>query len=790
MARKSSRSKRGGRSVKGASRSGAQSRGRTRNAPPDARPPGETRTAQGARTPTLESRPAERQIPANFHALYDRGERAARGLAPAAGRAETAGHRRLAADVGDVDVQYDAFTGQPNFVASRQPAARLSRAAAPTPEAAVTAFLNSRGDMWGLTPEDTASIEVVSVSQPAPPAASPRGARARRGAEAAEPSTFSPGALKTVNMIQRVGGVEVFNSDVTAAVDAANNVLAVSGQFFPGAADATTRARGAGSRSRAAAGDAAAAATTSAEEAIARAAFDLTGVTYSAADFAPIRASRDSGPHYRFYAYRAPSRDPRPVFERPVRLKDVMFPLSEGQFVPAYYFELWITGFPAFSYVMDAVDTPDVLFRKNLTSHVAFTYHVHNTRDKVYRPQDGPAPGTPHPTGKPDGFQAPTIDEVPVKIESLLAGRPWLPASAKTTDGNNCVAYADLTSPNGFGPGDVMGKVTAPRVFGNKYNHAKPASDPTNLQNSLTGMFFHVNWLHDRWYEAGFDEASGNAQKNNFGLGGLGGDPILAEGNDFSGTDNANMSTPPDGSSPRMQMYEFKGPNPKPSRTSNHEALITFHEMGHYITNRLVGNASGLVNVQGRAMGEGWGDFFAACMTSQATDDFANGVFAVGGWTDLMPGFNDNYYFSIRRYPYSADMTKNPLTFKHIANNVVLPVGPPLSANPAGNNEVHNAGEVWCMVLWEVFVNLVAKHGHEVAEKRMLAYVIGGLKLTPPQPTFTLARDGIVTAVTAMDAADLPVVWAGFAKRGMGKGAVSPPANSSSLAGVVESFQP
>ena len=141
-------------------------------------------------------------------------------------------------------------------------------------------------------------------------------------------------------------------------------------------------------------------------------------------------------------------------------------------------------------------------------------------------------------------------------------------------------------------------------------------------------MFFHVNWLHDRWYEAGFDEASGNAQQNNFGLGGIGGDPILAEGNDFSGTDNANMSTPADGSSPRMQMYRFDGPNPLPSRTSNHEALITFHEMGHYITNRLVGNGSGLMNLQGRAMGEGWGDFFAICMTSQATDDFANGVFA------------------------------------------------------------------------------------------------------------------------------------------------------------------
>ena len=75
------------------------------------------------------------------------------------------------------------------------------------------------------------------------------------------------------------------------------------------------------------------------------------------------------------------------------------------------------------------------------------------------------------------------------------------------------------------------------------------------------------------------------------------------------------------------------------SRTSNFEALITFHEMGHYITNRLVGNGSGLMNVQGRAMGEGWGDFFAASMTSQANDNFASGVFSVGGWTDITTSF-------------------------------------------------------------------------------------------------------------------------------------------------------
>ena len=94
-------------------------------------------------------------------------------------------------------------------------------------------------------------------------------------------------------------------------------------------------------------------------------------------------------------------------------------------------------------------------------------------------------------------------------------------------------------------------------------------------------------------------------------------------------------------------------------------------------------------------MGKGWGDFFAICMTSQATDNFAAGAFAAGGWTDITPTFKGNYHFSIRRYPYSADMTKSPLTFKHISAGVLLPSGPPRNPNVGGpNNEVHNAGEV------------------------------------------------------------------------------------------------
>ncbi|HKO42533.1 MAG TPA: M36 family metallopeptidase [Pyrinomonadaceae bacterium] len=721
-------------------------------------------------------------FPENFHALYDRGFRASRGIAPVTRRAAPAGPRRLAREVRGVDIQYDDATQLPNLVITTQPAQRLSRRSVGSPEGAVTEFIRNRSDLWNLSSADAETIEVVSLSQPRAEVPTETRARGASKARARTPArTMAVENLKTVNMIQRVEGKEVFNSEVTAAVNAENQVLSVAGQFFPGAGKTATR-----SRARSTAVEAT---SSTPEEAIARAAFDLTNFPYEASEFVRATDPPDSGP-YRSYEHQPKAGSDRPPFTRPVRLKDVMFPLSAGEFTPAYYMELWIKGFPAYSYVMDAVDTPELLYRKNLTSHVAFRYRVHNTGDSVLRPHDGPAPGTPHPTGSPNGFQASPVLEKLISVESLLPGDPWLPPTATTTDGNNCIAYADLKAPSGFGPGDVMGKVSGALTFDYKYNHQKSARDPKNLQNSLVGMFFHVNWLHDRWYEAGFDEASGNAQKNNFGRGGVGGDPILAEGNDVSGTDNANMATPADGASPRMQMYEFLGPNPKPSRTSNHEALITFHEMGHYITNRLVGNSNGLTNTQGEAMGEGWGDFFAVCMTSQATDNFTTGAFAAGGWTDLTPTFKENYYFSIRRYPYSADMNKNPLTFKHIGNNVVLPTGPPLNASGAGNNEIHNAGEVWCSMLWEVFVNLAANHGHAIAEKRVLAYVIGGLKLTPLRPTFTQARDGILTAVSAIDAGDLPTVKAGFAKRGIGTGAVSPPSNSESLAGVVESFVP
>ena len=52
---------------------------------------------------------------------------------------------------------------------------------------------------------------------------------------------------------------------------------------------------------------------------------------------------------------------------------------------------------------------------------------------------------------------------------------------------------------------------------------------------------------------------------------------------------------------------------------------------------------------------------------------YASNAYPVGG-PDFAPDvLNNAYYYGVRRYPYSRDMTKNPLTFRHISDGVPLP---------------------------------------------------------------------------------------------------------------------
>ncbi len=96
----------------------------------------------------------------------------------------------------------------------------------------------------------------------------------------------------------------------------------------------------------------------------------------------------------------------------------------------------------------------------------------------------------------------------------------------------------------------------------------------TYVPASTTNLFYWNNKVHDFYYRYGFDDASGNFQVNNYGRGGAGNDPVNAESQDGSGTNNANFGTPPDGSSPRMQMYLWDDGSPFNFLTVNSPAPL------------------------------------------------------------------------------------------------------------------------------------------------------------------------------------------------------------------------
>jgi extracellular elastinolytic metalloproteinase len=118
--------------------------------------------------------------------------------------------------------------------------------------------------------------------------------------------------------------------------------------------------------------------------------------------------------------------------------------------------------------------------------------------------------------------------------------------------GNNVSAYLDADANNAA---DAGGSAVTNGNFLTAADLTQEPSTAGNKNVAVQNLFYLNNAIHDILYRHGFDEAAGNFQNDNFGNGGQGGDPVNAEAQDGSGTDNANFSTPSDGSRPRMQMY-------------------------------------------------------------------------------------------------------------------------------------------------------------------------------------------------------------------------------------------
>lgn len=121
------------------------------------------------------------------------------------------------------------------------------------------------------------------------------------------------------------------------------------------------------------------------------------------------------------------------------------------------------------------------------------------------------------------------------------------------TRGNNVHAYEDLNDDDqpGYAPDGGPGLLF-------DFPYTPPQQPLEYLDASITNLFHACNVVHDVLYRHGFDEESGNFQRNTYNNGGLGFDEVIAQAQDGGGTNNANFGTPPDGESGRMQMYLWR----------------------------------------------------------------------------------------------------------------------------------------------------------------------------------------------------------------------------------------
>ena len=129
------------------------------------------------------------------------------------------------------------------------------------------------------------------------------------------------------------------------------------------------------------------------------------------------------------------------------------------------------------------------------------------------------------------------------------------------TRGNNVHAYTDRDNNNTPDPGsDPDGGASLDFDFPLDLDLR-----PVDYSDAaVTNLFYWNNIIHDVLHGYGFDEASGNFQVSNYENGGTGGDDVRAEAQDGSGRNNANFLTLPEGSRPRMQMFEWRSAAPNP----------------------------------------------------------------------------------------------------------------------------------------------------------------------------------------------------------------------------------
>ena len=187
-------------------------------------------------------------------------------------------------------------------------------------------------------------------------------------------------------------------------------------------------------------------------------------------------------------------------------------------------------------------------------------------------------------------------------------------------------------------------------------------------------------------------------------------------------------------------MATLRTSEPPPGlRDGDVDADIIWHEYGHGLTWRMIGEMDGPLAA---AVGEGMSDILALIHG-------IDGDSVIGEYSFSNP-------IGIRRFPYAG----YPLKYGSLNT---------------GTREEHNDGEVYAAIGWRMIQNYKTAG---LSKDDLLADLVEGMKFTNPRPAFEDMRDGILAGLGANTAARECLVWNAFAAHGVGVGASATEATS------------
>jgi hypothetical protein len=363
-----------------------------------------------------------------------------------------------------------------------------------------------------------------------------------------------------------------------------------------------------------------------------------------------------------------------------------------------------------------------------------------------------------------------------------------------TSRGNNARGTEKWNAQGNISQGTVFATPAPDRAYDYRWTNQwfEEACNPevftspqrNDIDAAIANLFAGHNRMHDWSYHLGFTEANFNAQEHNFGRGGLEDDPehgnaqaggIVGGPPTYASRDNANQFWTPDGVPATTNMFLWQpipGAFYSPCVDGDYDMTVIGHEYTHLISNRMTGGPDDrLRDHQANAMGESWSDLAAVELLHEHDLVPVDGEnpWAVGPYVTGDPERG------IRNY----GMNRSPLNYSDVGYDMTGP-------------QVHADGEIWSAANFAVREAMVRRYGdgsQSLQERcargerpagrcpgnyRWTQLMFDAWLLMPNRASMVDARDAMLAAdVMRFGGRNQDLLWDVFARFGLGEGASS-----------------